>query len=60
MNRRQKDGLASLFDILAAAGFVALTANIMGYGDVKGLDLVLLSTISPWLVLLAYFLRGDD
>jgi len=55
--KEQKEGLARVFDTLAATTIMAIVAGLAGYGAIAGRDVGLLCALCPVILVSAWRLR---
>jgi len=57
VSKEQKEGLARVFDTLAASTIIAIVVGLAGYGAMDGRDIVLLCALCPIILASAWRLR---
>jgi len=55
--KEQKEGVARVFDTIAATAIIAASASIAGYASIDTKDVILLCLIAPFLLSLSWRLR---
>jgi len=56
-SKEQTEGLARVFDTLAASMIIAVAVGLAGYGDISGRDIVVLCVLCPIMLSSAWRLR---
>jgi len=56
-SKEQKEGLARVFDTLAASALIASVVGLAGYGAISGRDIALLCALCPIILASAWRLR---
>jgi len=57
-SKEQREGIARVFDTVAASSIIGAVVGLAGYGAIKPRDIVLLLAAIPALLAFSWFLRG--
>jgi len=58
-SKEQKEGVARVFDTVAASSIIGAVVGMAGYGAIKPMDVALLLAAIPALLVFSWFLRGS-